>query len=119
MRSRGVLWMLVGSLAAAAGCAPRSTPVESSMAGRVEVVVTEQGFTPAVVTVPRGMPATIVFTRKTDQTCATEAVFAALGGRRLALPLDKAVTIELPAERPDSLTYACGMEMFSGSVVSR
>ncbi len=84
-----------------------------------EVQVTEDGFTPAVVSVPRGKPATLVITRVTDKTCATSAVFQAPDGRKFPLPLGQAVRIELGAERPDTLRYACSMDMYRGAVVSK
>jgi len=85
----------------------------------VEVKVTEDGFTPAVVSVPRGKAATLVITRVTDATCATSAVFAAPDGRKFPLPLNVAVRVDLPAGRPDTLRYACSMDMYLGEVVSK
>ena len=64
----------LAALALAAGCthtAPR--------ASEVRVTVTDNGFEPEYVTVARDRPATLIITRKSDATCATEAVFAGTG----------------------------------------
>ena len=82
-----------------------------------DVAVTAAGFEPASLTVRRGVPARVTFTRKTDQTCATEVAIPALGIRR-ALPLNQPVTVELT---PASATtvFQCGMGMLSGALVVR
>jgi plastocyanin domain-containing protein len=100
-------------LTISAGCAGQKLAP-----GEVAIEVTDEGFVPATVTVPKGKPATLVFTRKVDGTCATSVVFTA-SGEKHDLPLKQAVRVTLPAERPDTLDYACGMNMLSGEVVSK
>src|SRR5204863_7395008 len=41
------------------------------------VAITAAGFEPASLAVRRGVPARVTFTRRTDQTCATEVVIPA------------------------------------------
>ena len=86
--------------------------------GEVAIDVTDEGFTPAMVRVPKGKPATLVFTRKVEATCATSMVFTA-SGEKHELPLHQQVRVTLPADRPDTLDYACGMKMLTGEVVSQ
>ena len=93
-----------------AGCAAPSGP------NVVTVTVTDDGFVPEVVSVPKGHPATLVVTRTSDATCATEAVFAA-SGLKYDLPLNQAVRIPIATEKPDTLRYACGMDMYHGKVI--
>ncbi|MEZ4401587.1 MAG: cupredoxin domain-containing protein [Kofleriaceae bacterium] len=82
------------------------------------ITVTERGFEPATVTVPRGRPVTLRFTRTTDRTCATEVVMTVAGRRREhPLPRDRAVDVKLPASQPGTITYACAMDMIRGTVV--
>src|SRR5258705_10498229 len=71
----------------------------------VRLSVTDGGFEPARVEVPRGQPFTLVVTRKTDQTCATEMLIPALNEHR-ALPLNQAVRIDVPNGVADTLRYA-------------
>jgi len=39
--------------------------------------------------------------------------------QRHPLPLNQAVRIEIPAGVQDSLTYACGMDMFGGTILAK
>jgi len=89
-------------------------------AGReVQISVTEAGFEPARAMIPKGQPITLVISRKTDQTCAKEIVISSLNIRR-DLPLNQAVRIELPADViGDSLSYACGMDMYAGAIIAQ
>lgn len=81
------------------------------------VTITESGFVPSTLTVSAGSRK-VTFLRKTDNTCAKEVVFNDLKIRR-DLPLNVAVTIDLPANASGELRYACGMDMLKGSVVVR
>lgn len=94
------------------GACQRSASVQG---GEVHVDVTDRGFDPAEVKVPAGRAVTLVMTRKTDQTCATEVVFPSLGQRH-ALPLNQPVRIELPARATGTLSYQCGMNMLEGRI---
>ena len=102
------------ALLALAGCGGQQQKLAP---GEVAIEVTDEGFVPATVTVPKGRPATLVFTRKIEETCAKEVVFTASGEKHM-LPLKQAVRVTLPAERPDTMDYACGMNMLTGKVVS-
>jgi plastocyanin domain-containing protein len=79
----------------------------------VEMKVTEDGFVPAKVKVKKGEKVRLVVTRKTDRTCAKEIVIKDYGINQ-ALPLDKAVTVELTPKASGEIKYACGMDMVSG-----
>jgi plastocyanin domain-containing protein len=87
-------------------------------AGGHVIRVTEKGFEPAVTVVEKGRPVTLLVTRKTDRTCATELVFAGID-TTFDLPLHRTVRIELPADLGDTLRYACAMDMIKGLVVAR
>ena len=97
------------ALFACAGC---------GAANEARVAVTENGFEPALVTLAKGRPATLVITRTTDATCATEAVFAE-SGKKYALPLNQPVRIPIEAAAAETLHYACGMDMYQGRVAVR
>jgi plastocyanin domain-containing protein len=106
--------VLVAVAAAGAACA-RHEPLP---AGAVRITVTDDGFDPALVAVARGRPVTLVFTRRSDHTCATDVVFAN-GGPRVDLPLGEAVRVDLPPLAGDTLTYACGMDMYHGKIIAK
>ena len=104
------------AVAATAGCNQK----QKSSAGPqvVQVAVTDRGFEPARAEVPRGQAFTLVITRKTDQTCATEILIPALNERR-PLPLNQAVRIDVPKGVADTLNYTCGMHMFGGTIAAK
>lgn len=111
-----LLAFALSTLAVVAGC----TRGQKSSTGpqEVQLAVTDGGFEPARAEVPRGQALTLVVTRKTDQTCATEIEIPALNLRR-ALPLNQAVRIEIPAGVKDTLNYICGMHMMGGTIAAR
>ena len=61
------------------------------------------------------MPLTLVVTRKTDETCATELVLPAYG-IDAKLPLGEPVTITFTPARSGELRYSCAMKMFQGVI---
>src|SRR5438067_1424314 len=99
-----------GTPPAPAGSAAPASP------GGIAVRVDEKGFTPAHVNAEKGKPITLVFTRTTDATCATEVVFPDFKITK-PLPRDTPVRVELPASEARTLTFQCGMGMMRGAVV--
>ena len=114
MKSR--MWGLA-VLAILVGCRQMSEKGAAQNA-RIVITVTENGFEPATVTVPAGKPVTLVVTRTTSKTCATELEMPARGIRR-DLPLGQAVEITFTPEKPGELSYACAMGMYGGKVIVR
>jgi len=72
--------LAIAGLAVACSKSEKSTgnkppPTAPAVTGdRVAISVTDKGFEPENVSVPSGKPVTLVFTRKTDGTCAKEVV---------------------------------------------
>ena len=85
---------------------------------KVEIAVTENGFEPDKVTVKKGEAVELVFTRTTDKTCIKEVVLDTGAPKKIqkALPLNKPVTIKTKFAKAGSLSYACNMNMFSGTI---
>jgi plastocyanin domain-containing protein len=96
------------ALAACGGGAPR--PGEP-----VKITVTRNGYEPWRVQARKGVPLTLVVTRTTDETCATEVVLPEYGIDR-KLPLNEPVTITFTPDRTGELRYACAMKMFQGVI---
>lgn len=57
----------------------------------------------------------LIITRTDDATCATEAIFVETG-LKYDLPLNEAVRISIPTDKPATFHYACGMNMYKGEV---
>jgi plastocyanin domain-containing protein len=102
-------------LALLAGCTQESQK-EAADSARIAITVTENGFEPATVTVPVGKPVTLVVTRTTTKTCATDLVMASQGINR-PLPLGQAVEITFTPDKPGELDYACAMDMYTGKII--
>lgn len=128
MAAMGCVSVLVAGVVLS-GCGGGGNNTESASSGATEsaatanpnevvIEVTDAGFVPAIANVPKGQAVTLVVTRKTAATCATEMVYAGTKEKH-DLPLDQTVRIELPANRPDTLDYACAMDMIKGQIVSK
>ena len=102
-----------GLVATAIADAPAKKPV------RIDVSVTKRGFDPDSINVPAKQPVTLVFTRKTDETCTKSVVLTLDDGKKIerALPLDKPVEIAMTFPKAGKLGYSCSMDMAKGVIV--
>ncbi len=80
------------------------------------ILVNEQGYEPATVTLRAGVPARLTFVRTTDKTCATEVVFPSMKIKK-ALPLNEPTLVEFTPEKAGDIAFACGMNMLHGTVI--
>ena len=87
------LILSVGALGAAARSDDAKKPAAPR---RIAISVTEKGFDPTGVKVHKGEEVTLVFTRKTNRTCAKEVI----------VHLDDHQTVDrkLPLDRPVEIT---------------
>lgn len=83
----------------------------------ITMSVTDKGFEPAALKVKKGEPVTLVITRKTEKTCATEIVIDE-HGVNTKLPLNKAVTVTFTPRKSGELKYGCGMGKMIGGVLT-
>ena len=91
---------------------PRAAP-------RIEIAVTSAGFAPGDIQVQAGKPVTLVFTRKTDVTCAKSVVVNIGEGKKVEreLPLNRPIEIAVTFPKTGTLSYACSMDMVKGVVL--
>jgi plastocyanin domain-containing protein len=82
----------------------------------VTMAVTEKGFEPASVKVKKGEAVTLVITRKTDKTCATEIVIDE-HKVNAKLPLNKEVKVTFTPSKTGELQYGCAMNKMVGGVL--
>lgn len=111
-------FILVGVLGGVVGCNKKTAEGTSvtSEGGPVAITANEDGFSPSSVKLKKGANTTLVFTRTTDQTCATEVVFPELNVKK-DLPKGTPVSIPVPTDKEQTLTFQCGMGMYKSSVV--
>ena len=84
----------------------------------VPISVTENGFEPSRIEVKHDQPVTLLVTRKTDQTCATEIVVPSRGITQ-SLPLNQTVRVALGPLKTGEVAFACGMDMEKGTIAVR
>ncbi len=94
-----------------------AAPSEEDGVQVARINITPQGFEPATVSLKKGVPARLVFTRHTENTCATEVVIPDFGIEATPLPLHKEVTLKLTPKENGTFTFACGMDMLKGTIV--
>ncbi len=118
MRNVSVSLLLVSTLALLAACDKGGASGNATVAagGAVPVTAGSDGFKPSSVTFPQGSAGKLVFTRTTDDTCATEVVFPELNIKK-ELPKGQPVTVDVPTDKAQTLTFQCGMGMYKSSVV--
>lgn len=102
--------------AAAGSAAPKAADPS-----KLDIAVTDKGFEPDNVEVSAGKPVTLVFTRKTDDTCIKQVVLTMDDGKKVLkdLPLNTPVELAATFPKPGKLGFACGMDMMKGTVVVR
>lgn len=83
----------------------------------VRISVTKNGFSRASITTEVGSPLTLIFTRRSKEGCGNKVVFPSLGITK-DLPVGKAVTIKFTPRQEGTISFACGMGMYKGSIVA-
>ena len=87
---------------------------ESMEASDTWTITVDGGYKPNVIKIPKDKPATLTFIRKDSNSCLEEVVFPDYKIKEY-LPLNKEVTITLPAPHKQS-GFQCGMSMFHGKI---
>jgi plastocyanin domain-containing protein len=79
-------------------------------------ITVKGGYDPNVVTVKRGTPVRLVFTRKESSMCSEMVVFDGID-RSAHLPEEKPVAIEFTPTATGEIPFHCQMSMLRGKVV--
>lgn len=101
-------WMLL-ALFLVTACSKDKQEAPAAVSGRVAISVTEKGFEPTLIRVTKGQPITLVMTRKTDETCATEVTIPEYKIDQ-KLPLNQPVEITFTPDKVGELEYGCAMD---------
>ncbi|OGE33686.1 hypothetical protein A3C59_00945 [Candidatus Daviesbacteria bacterium RIFCSPHIGHO2_02_FULL_36_13] len=74
------------------------------------------GYSPEVISIPKGKTTKINFLRTDPTECLSEVV---LGDFKIKkeLPLNQKVTIEITPQKVGEFGYSCGMNMYHGKIV--
>jgi plastocyanin domain-containing protein len=81
-------------------------------------IIVEGGYSPSVITIPKGKTTKVAFIRKDPASCLEEVVLADFKIRKF-LPLNQKTTIELTPKTAGEFGFACGMNMFHGKIIVR
>jgi len=90
---------------------------EIQVSDSIDIIV-EGGYSPNVISIPKGKTTKLNFIRKDPSSCLEEVVLGDFKIRR-RLPLNQKVTIELTPQRSGEFIYACGMNMYHGKIIVR
>lgn len=74
------------------------------------------GYSPEVISVPKGKTTKINFIRSDPTECLSEVVLGDFKIRR-ELPLNEKVTIEITPQKAGEYGYSCGMGMYHGKII--
>jgi RND family efflux transporter MFP subunit len=113
----------LGAMASEADAVPPTDalrPVPEATGDSLRVVrieVTGPAFVPDRIELTAGQPTRLVFTRRTDRTCATEVRIPGLGVEETPLPLNEPVAIDLTPSETGDYTFACAMDMIEGTIL--
>ena len=88
---------------------PAAAPPSAPATGKIAITLSEKGFEPTPIQVVKGQPVTLVVTRKTDETCATELTIPEYKIDQ-KLPLNQPVEISFTPEKSGDLEYGCAMD---------
>jgi len=88
---------------------------EVAVTDSIDIIV-EGGYSPGVISIPKGKTTRINFIRKDSSSCLEEVV---LGDFKIRthLPLHQKVTVELTPQQSGEFGYSCGMNMFHGKII--
>lgn len=90
---------------------------EVTVEDEVDIIV-EGGYKPEIISIPQGKLTKINFIRKDKSDCLEEVVLPDFK-KRLHLPLNKKVTVEINPQKSGEFKYSCGMNMFHGKIIVR
>ena len=92
---------------------------EKEVVGENEVEITVSGgYSPEVISIPKGKTTKINFIRTDPTDCLEEVVLGDFKIRK-HLPLNQKVTIEITPQRSGEFKFTCGMNMYHGKIVVR
>ena len=88
-----------------------------------EVIVVDEvnikvsgGYSPEVITIPKGKLTKINFIRTDPTDCLSEVVLADFKIRK-TLPLNQKVSVEITPQKVGEYAYSCSMNMYHGKII--
>ncbi|MBF8249445.1 MAG: copper-binding protein [Candidatus Levybacteria bacterium] len=79
-------------------------------------ILVKGGYSPNVVSIPKGKTTTLNFMRQDSSSCLEEVVIPDFKIRKY-LPLNKKVSIPITPQKEGEYEISCGMNMFHGKII--
>ncbi len=81
-------------------------------------IIVDGGYSPEVISIPKGKTTKLNFIRKDPTACLEEVVLGDFKIRK-HLPLNQKTVIPLTPEKSGEFKYSCGMNMYHGKIIVR
>ncbi len=91
---------------------------EVSVENEVDIIKVSGGYSPEVISIPKGKLTKINFLRTDPTDCLSEVVLADFKIRQ-DLPLNQKVTVEITPQESGEFKFTCGMNMYHGRIIVR
>ena len=95
----------------------RKNEKEVEVSGSIDIIV-DGGYSPDIISVPKGKITKINFTRRDPTDCLSEVVLPDFKIKKY-LPLNQKVTVEITPQQVGEFGYACSMNMYHGKIIVR
>ena len=79
-------------------------------------ILVDGGYTPQVISIPKGQLTKLNFLRKDSNSCLEELIIPEFKIHQ-NLPLHQTITIELIPQEIGIFDYTCGMNMYRGKII--
>lgn len=90
---------------------------EVAVSDSVDIIV-DGGYSPEVISIPKGKTTKLNFIRKDPTECLEEVVIPDFRIKS-HLPLNYPVTVYLTPQKSGEFSYSCGMNMYHGKIIVR
>lgn len=80
------------------------------------LVIVDKGYQPETIVLQKGIPANIIFERRSASPCLSQVVFSDFDVKA-DLPLNERCTITIEPNESGSYPFSCGMDMYHGTVL--
>ncbi len=98
--------------------APAKAAVDKDSVRRIAIEANTKGYTPNSINGKPGEKLVLVFTRTAESECISQIKMPPKGTPPVELPMNKPVEIPVTVPSTGEVTFTCGMDMFTGSVVA-
>jgi plastocyanin domain-containing protein len=97
--------------------APVSAGTVQNGVRKIDIEANKDGYTPDKIAGKPGEKLDLVFKRTFEADCISQ--LKTPDGKLVDLPMNKPVDVEVTVPEKGELTFACGMDMFHGTIIAQ